>query len=123
MINQSKSDVIADILRQHGTLPVSRIVQEMQLRGMEAKPNNVRSLMSSSFKRFTSLRPGLWQLQDPSLSHAERESWHITNPGASRYRPKQWAIFMLTSPGLLVCHLKSVRYPPVLWNVKILSKC
>ena len=72
MIKQSKSDVIADILREHGTLPVSRIVQEMQLRGMETNPNNARSLMSSSFKRFTSLVPGFWQLQDPSLSHAER---------------------------------------------------
>ena len=72
MTNQSKSDVITDILRQHGTLPVSRIVQEMQLRGIEAKPNNVRSLMSNSFKRFTTLEPGLWQLQDPSLSQAER---------------------------------------------------
>ena len=72
MINQSKSDVIADILREHGTLPVRDIVQEMQSRGVEVNSNSVRSLMSNSFKRFTSLVPGLWQLQDPSLSQAER---------------------------------------------------
>ena len=72
MSNPSKSDVITDILRQHGTLPVRDIVQEMQSRGVEANSNSVRSLMSSSFKRFTSLVPGLWQLQDPSLSQAER---------------------------------------------------
>ena len=68
----SKSDVIEGILRQHGTLPVRRIVQEMQLMGVDAKPNNVRSLMSTLFKRFVSLKPGLWQLWDPALSHAER---------------------------------------------------
>ena len=68
----SKSDVIEGILRQHGTLPARRIVQEMQLMGVDAKPNNVRSLMSTLFKRFVSLKPGLWQLQDPALSHAER---------------------------------------------------
>ena len=68
----SKSDVIEGILRQHGTLPVKRIVQEMQLMGVDAKPNNVRSLMSTLFKRFVSLKPGLWQLWDPALSHAER---------------------------------------------------
>ena len=68
----SKSDVIEGILRQHGTLPVRRIVEEMQLIGVDAKPNNVRSLMSILFKRFVSLKPGVWQLHDPALSHAER---------------------------------------------------
>ena len=68
----SKSDLIEGILRQHGTLPVRRIVEEMQLAGVDAKPNNVRSLMSTLFKRFVSLKPGLWQLQDPALGHAER---------------------------------------------------
>ena len=68
----SKSDVIEGILRQHGTLPVRRIVQEMQLMGVDAKPNNVRSLMSTLFKRFVSLKPGLWELWDPALSYAEK---------------------------------------------------
>ena len=68
----SKSSVIEGILRQHGTLPVRRIVQEMQLMGVEAKPRNVSSLMSTLFKRFASPEPGLWQIQDPALSHAER---------------------------------------------------
>ena len=40
--------------------------------GVDAKPNNVRSLMSTLFKRFASLKPGLWELWDPALSHAER---------------------------------------------------
>ena len=68
----SKSDLIEGILRQHGTLPVRRIVEEMQLIGVDAKPNNVRSLMSTLFKRFVSLKPGLWELWDPALSYAEK---------------------------------------------------
>ena len=67
-----KSDLIETILRRHGPLPVRRIVQEMQLAGVDAKPNNVRSLMSTLFKRFVSLKPGVWQLQDPALSYAEK---------------------------------------------------
>ena len=67
-----KSDLIETILRRHGPLPINRIVEEMQLMGVDAKPNNVRSLMSILFKRFVSLKPGLWQLQDPALGHAER---------------------------------------------------
>ena len=61
-----KSDLIETVLRRHGPLPVRRIVKEMQRMGVDAKPSNVRSLMSILFKRFVSLKPGLWQLQDPS---------------------------------------------------------
>ena len=68
----SKSDVIEGILRQHGTLPARRIVEEMQLMGVDAKPNNVRSLMTTLFNRFVSLKPGLWELWDPALSYAEK---------------------------------------------------
>ena len=68
----SKSDLIETILRRQGPLPVRRIVAEMQRMGIEAKPNNVRSLMSTLFKRFASLRPGLWELWDPALNHAEK---------------------------------------------------
>ena len=67
-----KSDLIETILRRQGPLPVKRIVEEMQRAGVDAKPNNVRSLMLTLFKRFVSLKPGVWQLQDPALSYAEK---------------------------------------------------
>ena len=68
----SKVESIASILEQRSPLTAVDICRELQSVGIDAKPGNVRSLLAVSFKRFVSLTPGLWQLQDPAMSKVDR---------------------------------------------------
>ena len=95
----SKSDLIETILRHHGTLSTKRIAQELRLVGMDAEPKNVGSLLAGAFKRFVSLKPGLWQLQDPALSHIERLAAYERSRGREFH------------PGLIAA-LESLDKPP-----------
>ena len=68
----SKVETIESILKRHSPLTATAVCRELWSMGITTTPNNVRALMAQSFKRFVSLTPGLWQLQDPAMSLVDR---------------------------------------------------